>query len=112
MTQNYQMARLLSCPGALENMEYPLLPGPHLPEVVAPIKVPSMGQMKLFNRLLYLNHSTEGEKMKFGSFNNNVTYKLFVYKSSIFNINVWTRLVLNNLQELICNKTKPTNQPF
>ena len=32
----------------------PLLPDPHGPRVVVPVQVPSMGQIELFNYLLYL----------------------------------------------------------
>ena len=49
-----------------------------------------------------------------GLFKNNVTYKLFIYKSYIFNIYIYIYikdLVLNNLQSLIWRKTnQPTNQ--
>ena len=46
--------------------------------------------------------------MSSGSFKNDVTYKLFVYKSYIFNTYEFMykqNLALNNLQELICYKT-------
>ena len=41
--------------------------------------------------------------MSFGSFRNNVSYKLFVYKSYIKQ-----DLSLNKLQELIRDKTQPS----
>ena len=42
---------------------------------------------------------------------NNVTYKLFVYKSYVFNICMYKAdLALNNRQELICRKASSTNK--
>ena len=46
--------------------------------------------------------------MSSGSFKNDVTSKLFSYKSYIFNM-YELDLVLNNLQGLICYKTQPTD---
>ena len=46
------------------------------------------------------------------SFKNNVIYKLFVYKSYIFNGYTYKQdLALNSLKDLICYKTQPTHQP-
>ena len=96
-----------SNPEALENVEYSftsllLLPSPHWLGAVVPIMVPSMGQIECL--IIYLtwnhfcciglfvlnsntlNYLTECKQMSSGSFKNIVTYKLFIYKSYIFNI--------------------------
>ena len=44
-----------SSAGALESaLSLPLLPGPLWPRVIAPVGIPSMDQIELFNHLLYL----------------------------------------------------------
>ena len=84
-------------------MEYPLLPllpGPLWLEVVVPAKVLFMGQIELFNLSYTWNHLTvykqmtdvkllvfnrnPCKQMSSGLFKNNVTYKLFIYKSYIY----------------------------
>ena len=48
--------------------------------------------------------------MSFGSFRNDVIYKLFTYKSYIFSIYMYKQdLALNSPQGLICHKTQSTN---
>ena len=47
--------------------------------------------------------------MSFGLFKNNVTNKLFIYKSYVFYIYMYKQdLALNNQQVLICHKTQQT----
>ena len=41
---------------------FPLLPGLLIPGVVVPVRVPSMGQIEIFNHLLYLKHLTVCKK--------------------------------------------------
>ena len=49
--------------------------------------------------------------MSSGSFKNNVTSKLCNYKLYIFTMYIYKhKLVLSNLQELVCHKSQPTNQ--
>ena len=46
--------------------------------------------------------------MSSGLFKNNFTYKLFIYKSYIFNMTMYKEdLALNNLQRLICHEIQP-----
>ena len=45
--------------------------------------------------------------MSSGLFKNNVSYKLFIYKSYMFNIYMYKQdFPQNNLQGLICHKTQ------
>ena len=60
-------------------------------------------------------HLTLCKQMNSYSFKNNVTYKLFIYKSYIYIIYIEMNnkyLALNNLQGLICHKTQPTIQYY
>ena len=48
-----------------------------------------------------------------GSFKNNVTYKLFFYKSNMYNIYMYKHAIaLDNQQGLIYRKIQPTHRPF
>ena len=44
----------VECWGMLSTTSLPLLPGPLRPGVIVPLRVQSMGQIKLFKHLLYL----------------------------------------------------------
>ena len=64
----------------------PLLSGLLWPGVEVPVRVPSMGQIEIFNFFYYTwNHLTVCKQTSSVSFKN-VSEKLFVYKSYIFNV--------------------------
>ena len=84
-----------STPGPFQNVKYFIIsitPRSTLTRVAVPIKVLSVGQIEIFNHLLYLkpfnyvqtincntwNHLTVYKQMHTGSVKNNVTYKLFI----------------------------------
>ena len=54
----------------LSTLLLPLLPGPLLSGAVAPVRVSSMGQIELFNHLLYLKHLTVCKLMTDDKLNN------------------------------------------
>ena len=84
-----------------------LLPGPLWSEVLVSVRVPFIGQIEMFNHLLYLkqfncvsiellvldsntwNYLTVCKQMTSGLFKD-VIYKQFVYKSYTFNTNGYT----------------------
>ena len=81
----------------------PLLPGPLWSRVVVPIKIISMGQIKLFIIYYTWNPLIVCKRMCWGSYKS-ITYRPFVYKSYISNIMNKQNLTLNNIQRLICRK--------
>ena len=86
----------------------PVLSGSLWPRVIISVRVPSMGQIKLSNHLLYLKSFNCANKWTPDSFRNNVTYKLFIYKYIYIYIYIYIYvcvcdLTLNNHQGLICH---------
>ena len=108
-----------------------LLPGQFWPGVVIPVMIASVGQIKTFNHLIYLNqfnsvltNDCQIElflwyskawnhcvlKLSTSSFKT-VTYKVFIYRPYIFNWYIYKQTsALNSLRSFICRKIQPTKQ--
>ena len=102
----------------------PLLSDSLWPRMILPVRVLSMGQIELFNHLLYLKPfncgQTHGPSIVWIY---DVTNLLFIYEShthththTYIYIYIYVcvcvckaNLALNNQQVLICHKTQPTN---
>ena len=96
-------ASVLELWGMWSTLSLPLLPGPLSPWVVVFVKVPSMGQIELFNHLLYLKPfncvQTNEHWLILKILPTNYSLKNHMYKQD---------LALNKPQWLICHKTQPT----
>ena len=99
---------VLEIRGMWSTPSLPSLTGPFWPGVVAPDRVLSMGQIRLFE--LDSNtwsHLTLWKTMSSGSFKNVITKMCL----EVLYILYKQDLAFNNLQWLICHKTKPTDFP-
>ena len=102
-----------------DNVEYTLLlllPGPLWPRVVVPVRVPSMGQIEVFNHVqtneLYWIITVREKYLKLSVCKQMCSGLLKMYLQIMFTNHIWMYkldLALNSLQGLLCHKKQLTN---